>query len=286
MEVKIALSLLLAGGCLLAQGSKASDPAARVVSAEQGWTVSGRAVARGTPISALDVLIGGTNASSLILDCKSAGWLAYDCGTRPCRVPACAAKIEGVSVLQSDPGGSNARAAGQPQRESWLDALIRRQPKDPVTAGVRAGGNSSDAIVLRDSRGIHWGPAFNRVLEGSYCFRLNTIPVSGGTPHIFTIMWDRSIEPEGIAAVPGVSQGLYSLDKGMSGANGNCSMDPDASAAWVLIVAEPEYSRVMASWKDNLPWFSHIEQSGANPSVVMTVRHAVLSALADSLRSQ
>jgi len=202
-------------------------------------------------------------------------------------VPVCTTKIDGVNILRSDPGGANTRAAtsGVAESRGLLDTLFRRQPKDPVTLGVRSGGNPSDAVVLQDSRGVHWGPALNRVLEGSYCFRLSNLPASG-TARVFTLMWDRSIEPEGLAAISGITPGLYAIDKGVPGSNTACAADPDGSTAWVLIAGAADFPRVSAAWKGNANWFSHLEQSGTGPSIVATVRHAVLASLADSLQSR
>ena len=60
--------------------------------------------------------------------------------------------------------------------------------------------------------------------------------------------------------------------------------DPDATAAWILVAAESDFSRVSTEWKANTTWFNQLEQSGSDPSVVSTVRHAILAYLADSLR--
>ena len=290
------ISCTLASSVLLAQTAKGkSEPAARVILAEKGWSAGGRTVARGTSLSAQDVLAGAANATALLLECGQAGWLVYECGGRPCRVPVCASKVDGVSVQRSDPGGAGSRGAdpirgpvataGVPESRTLFASLFSRQPQSPVTLGVRSGGNPSDAVILQNAQGIHWGPALNRVLEGRHCFRVSTIPASGPPP-TFSLDWDRSIDPEGVAAVPSVRPGLYEMGKGVPGPGGNCPADPDATAAWILVAAESDFPRVSAEWKANTAWFNQLEQSGSDPSVVSTVRHAVLAYLADSLRSK
>ncbi|MCU1339242.1 MAG: hypothetical protein JWO19_4823 [Bryobacterales bacterium] len=294
--IKLLISCILAGSLLLAQTPKAkTEAAAHVVLAEKDWSVSGRAIARGTSLSAQDVLSGTANATALILECGQAGWLVYECGAQPCRIPVCATKVDGVRVQRSDPGGaSNNRAESgrgvltsrvAPESRTLFDTLFRRQPKDPVTLGVRSGGNASDALVLQNAQGIHWGPALNRILEGRHCFRLSSIPAAGPVL-TFSVDWDRSLDPEGVARVPMASAGLYEIVKGVPGSGGNCPADPDAAAAWVLVAPEPDFPRISADWKNDAAWFSQLEQSGSDPSVVATVRHAVLAYLADSLRSK
>jgi len=291
------ISCALASSLLLAQTAKGkSEPAARVILAEKGWSADGRTVTRGTSLSAQDVLTGTANATALLLECGQAGWLVYECGGRPCRIPVCAPKVDGVIVQRSDPGGAGSRTAdpirgpvataGVPESRTLFASLFSRQPQSPVTLGVRSGGNPSDAVILQNAQGIHWGPALNRVLEGHLCFRIGNIPASGGPMPAFSLDWDRSIDSEGVAAVPAVRPGLHEMGKGVPGPGGNCSADPDATAAWILVAAESDFPRVSAEWKANAAWFSQLEQSGSDPSVVSTVRHAVLAYLADSLRSK
>ena len=291
------ISCMLASSLLLAQTAKGkSEPAAHVILAEKGWSVAGRSVARGTSLSAQDVLAGAANATALLLECGQAGWLVYECGGRPCRIPVCAPKVDGVTVQRSDPGGADNRStdpirgpvvtAGVPESRTLFASLFSRQPQSPVTLGVRSGGNPSDAVILQNAQGIHWGPALNRILEGRHCFRLSNIPASNGPIPAFSLDWDRSIDSEGVAAVPAVRLGLYEMGKGVQGPGGNCPADPDAVAAWILVVSESDFSRVSAEWKANTAWFNQLEQSGSDPSVVSTVRHAVLAYLADSIRSR
>jgi hypothetical protein len=43
--------------------------------------------------------------------------------------------------------------------ESVVRPFLRLEPREVAALGVRGGGNSVDALLLMDARGVHWGPA-------------------------------------------------------------------------------------------------------------------------------
>jgi hypothetical protein len=158
---------------------------------------------------------------------------------------------------------------------------MTREPKQLVMAAARSGGNPNDAVVALDERGVHWGPALMRVLEGRYCLQLSQLPAgtSGGDATAL-LDWDRAVDAEGVASTPGVSPGLHALQKGSPGSNGSCEFDADGTTAWVLVVPAPEFQRLDAAWKQQAVSIADLERGGISLATATTVRHAVLADLA------
>jgi|GEM_PF-1472693 hypothetical protein len=278
------LSFLFLTGSLCSQNKPDANRPVQVVSAKD-WFLGTREIANGEGLPALAELTAGKSPSELILSCNS-GLLTYTCETHPCtcgkhacRVPVCATRVEGIRVNPKAPA---------PVPPNMLESFLRHQPKDPVTLGVRAGGNPNDAVVLQTADTVHWAPALDRVLEGSYCFRLSPLPAaSSPAPTIFNLNWDRSVESEGIAPVPTLRPGAYLLMKGEPGPGPSCRFDdPDAAPAWVVVAPEPAFTRVNTEWNAYGPQLTELEQSDASPTVVSTVRRAILSSLADSIEQK
>lgn len=161
---------------------------------------------------------------------------------------------------------------------------MTREPREITTLGVRGGGNPADALLLMDAKGVHWGPALARVLEGHYCLRLTPLPT--GTARVLTIDWDRATDAEGIVRAPGVVAGIYSLDKGTPGGAGACAVESDAKAAWVVIAGEAQFNRENPGWKQRSAEIAQLERSDAGPDAAATLRHALLASLADSTASK
>lgn len=274
------LFLLLPAGALLVQAQKAPSNGPKVINADPGWTFDGSPIDRDHQLPATAQLEGPAG-TTVILDCDSSVWLAYSCGAGPCNIPACANPVPGVIVRNVNP------YAHSPQGKSLtalFHSLFSREPKSPETAAARSGGNPSDAVVLQTAQGIHWGPALQRVLEGQHCFRLSQLPVRAtGLIKTFTLDWDRSAEAEGVAQIPGLMPGAYAIEKGTPGPNEICRIDSDGVPAWVVVTPEADFRRVSAEWKDASAWLTQLEQSGAGRSTILTVRHAILAGLADSL---
>ncbi len=261
----------LFSGLLWAQ----STEGVTVIAAGQGWLSNRRLLARGTHLIPTATVTGNADAGEVIVQCPELRMISHTCqkkpSSEPCSVPVCDTKGNGDVV---------SRSYGYPQQLAL--ALLRRQPKEGATLGVRAGGNPSDAVLLEDARGIHWGPALNRVIEGSYCLRLNPLPAPArADPQIFILNWDRESDPEGVGQGRLPTPGLYALDKGKPGAGGACNVDPDDTAAWVLIAAEAQFAPQNAQWKGKATEFAQLERGGAPLSVMATLRHSVLAALAD-----
>jgi hypothetical protein len=283
--MKLLLPFFFLAGSLFSQNKPEADRPVLVMAAK-GWFLGAREIAQGDHLSAIAELTSNS-PNDLILACGPAGWLSYTCEEHACRVPVCATKVEGIAIRRVDPGATSG-APRAPSAPGMLQSFLRHQPKPPETLGVRAGGNPNDAVVLQTADTVHWAPALVRVLEGSYCFRLSPLPANSPTaPKIFNLNWDRSVESEGIAPVPNLRPGVYLLVKGVPGPGPSCLFDdPDAASVWVVAAPDPAFTRLNTEWKAYGPWLRQLEQSGASPAVVSTVRRAILSSLADSIEPQ
>jgi len=239
----------------------------RVVSADQPWQIKdGRRLLRGSEIAPKSVLVAD-GVGDIIVACTDAMQMYYGCAGGKCEVEACAA------------AGTNVKA--RPINVGWR-SLLTREPRQPVMAAARAGGDPNDAVLLLDSRGLHLGPALMRVLEGNYCFVLNPLTVtSAGTPKTVILDWDRAIDAEGIAAASGVTPGLYRLVKGIPTAGGTCETDKEGVPAWVLLTTAPDFASATASWKSQSDVAADLERNGASRATVSTIRHAALAGLAE-----
>ena len=140
-------------------------------------------------------------------------------------------------------------------------------------------GNPVDAVVLQDEKAVHWAPALAGVLEGDYCLAIATLPPSGQT-WTTTLQWDRRRDPEGLAAVPGLQPGLYSLRKGRAGAadlpagvGRRRGLGADRGSAG--------FPQLDAEWRSHAASIEELEQAGTSPTLVATVRHAILAGLAE-----
>jgi hypothetical protein len=147
----------------------------------------------------------------------------------------------------------------------------------------RAGGSPSDAVLLQDAKGVHWGPALIRVLEGRYCFRVTSLPAGNSAPTVrtFTIEWDRDVDAEGAVTVVGLTPGSYWLEKGKPSST-SCIVDQDATPAWVLITAATNFARANTDWKQGQSFLNSLE-GDLGLSASTTLRRALLSSIEDSL---
>jgi hypothetical protein len=260
---------------ILAGAAVAQVPRPQVVSAGRGWYQGRTLLLRRTPVDATTPLTSANGGGDLILDCGNRGWIVYHCHKDSCSVMPCAeAKTESVDVSR----------AYWAHITEMLNPLVQREQAEPAVSGVRGSGGPSDAVVLQTPQGIHWGPALTRVLEGSYCLRLNRLPT--GPARDFMLNWDRAVEKEGIAQVPNLRPGLYSLAQGKAAGNAACSPDPNLTPAWVLVTPQSAFGQVNKQWEDNSSQVDDIEQTGASTSAVSTLRHAILAWLAQSVESK
>jgi hypothetical protein len=280
------LPCMLVSAAIAQNSSNVEESSVRVIGGGKGWLYNGRELARNqrVPVTAT---LSGTGATDLVLDCGQSGWYAYSCGGSTCRVPVCSSKVDGVVVRRVDPyawsGPAHKATLGE-----MLHSFFEREPKSAETLGVRASGSPNDALVMAASEGIHWGPALNRVLEGRYCFDLMRLPVAAReVTQTFTIDWNREVDREGVARVLDVKPGTYIITKGRPDVDGPCHFDDaESGAAWVVVVPQARFESLSSQWKSYSTGLRQLEQSGTSPDVVATVRHAVLSSLADSIGNQ
>jgi hypothetical protein len=157
-----------------------------------------------------------------------------------------------------------------------------REPRELVVAAARAGGNLADAVLVQDARGVHLGPAFNRVLEGRYCVQLAALGTGiADQLRTITLDWDRAVDAEGIAQSD-ARPGLYRAEKGTPGAGGACKVDSDGAPAWVLLAPAGQFDSMNAKWKEYQQSAGELERANVAPSIVATFRHGALASLADS----
>jgi hypothetical protein len=76
---------------------------------------------------------------------------------------------------------------------------------------------------------------------------------------------------------------LYTLEKSDSAAAGSCAFPLDSTPAWVLTAPDQDFGKLSASWKNYKSEMRTMEQDGASPTVLLTVRHAALAHLADTM---
>jgi len=270
-----AVIVLAVAGWLAAQShSPCNLPC--VVKAEDGWVLQ--------PNQHVDqnAVLGSRLANQeAIIDCGSAGWILHTCSKPNCKVRAC--DLEGKDASSGRKDVSSGRVDPVAGRSAELRAsYLGREATTHIGAAVRGGREPNDALLLQNAQGIHWGPALERVLEGTYCFRFTRLPAAGSRPLIFQLQWDRRKDREGVMAVPTVTPGTYTLEKGTPD-NGGCRIDPEAAAAWVLIAPESDFGRASAQWQTDTAWTNKLEESGASLMAVTTVRRGLLAGLADSL---
>jgi hypothetical protein len=245
-----------------------------------GWTLGTRPIVSGNKLSALAALTA-KEPGDLMLECGSAGAILYTCAHVPCTVPACSTHVDGVAVRRLDTGAAPRDLTSFSTLSGMFTSLRKRDPKSPDTLGVRGGGGVNDAVVFTNAGALHLAPALRRVLEGRHCFRLTRVPPAG-PPRTFTLDWDRTVESEGLAQVPNLAPGAYSLE--ISRANASCEFnDPDSAPAWLVITTQADFARTGEQWKNYTAWLRELEQSGASPAVLLTVRRAILSSLSDTV---
>jgi hypothetical protein len=249
-----------------------------VLLAAKSWKMGLTAIQTGDYLPPTATLTA-SGPGDLLLSCRNKGLLSYTCLRYPCNVPVCSTNVEDAKVKRMDKQmGSEAQAA--PDFGEKLMGWLTRGSPPPITAGVREGGNPSDAVILADGDKLHLAPALTRVLEGDYCFSLSALGANGKpAPVRFRMNWNREEEPEGLVARKGIPAGAYTLEKEVGDASGSCTADPDAVAAWILIAPPNDFNRLTKQWKENRPWLDDLSKSGVSPAVIATTRHAILAGL-------
>ncbi len=208
----------------------------------------------------------------LMLDCPNKGWILYS-GTGKFNVTPCG----------DNPPGTRIDKGGPPAESHDFLAMLTRESHPPSSLISRgAEGDPNDAVVLLRDGDIHLAPALIRVLEGDYCFAIKSLDSATDRPPTeFHLKWEKSDEPEGLVKLPGVSPGVYALEKKNVDSSGTCSTDPKAIPAWILIAPEDQFPSLQAQWKGDRPWFRELTDD--NPAVLVTMQHATIAQLSKSL---
>jgi hypothetical protein len=169
-----------------------------------------------------------------------------------------------------------------PGAEWFVKNFLVREASSPAILAARGTGGTNDAVLLQDEKGVHWGPAFRRVLEGSHCFRVTHLGSAGST-HTFNIQWDRRVNTEGAVPVQDLTPGGYLL---VQGRGDTCAADPDADPAWVVIAPSSRFPELEAEWQKTEEWVDMLDAQDADSPTLTTVRHAVLAAMAELLEAK
>jgi hypothetical protein len=244
-----------------------------VVSGGQWKLNDGRELGVAVPEFAAGTQVNATNSYPLLLVC-GADWVVHKCSKPPCKVTAC--QLSGESMLVKPWQWSKSTPDG------FLQGLLKREPPTAVTAGARDALDIIDALVLYDGETVHLAPALRRVLEGSYCFQLESLPKSKLPPRNFALNWTK--DPQGTVSLPALPPGLYALDGARLGAGNACKIDhPNPSPPWLLVTTGSQFE----SWKKEWDRFSAnlatVDADG-DPEVTAKFRHALMAALADSIQ--
>ena len=260
-----------------------------VVIPGDSWSSGGKAISSERQSFPPNAEITGivVNSSDLVVECENKVWIAYTCKKLPCRVMACSENVpkdnldaKRVSPVIRGESSSSESSGG------LFSSLFKRQPATLAVLGVREGGHPNDALVRQTGTELHLGPGLNRVLEGKYCFRFTPLPSGSAAPQTAVMDWDRSTDSEGILQAPNLKPGLYTIEKSPSEAAGACTFEQEKTPAWILIASEADFTRLQPDWKDYTNQMHDIERSGASPTVLLTVRHALLARLADSTQTK
>lgn len=278
--------LLVALTCLAAlQSAAAQNAPVRVIAVDNVSTRRGGETP--IPLRPNDTvadraaLVAG-RGGDLLLACIEKSW-RYTCVSTSCEAIACSPDTSGGMRVRewSFPPTPSVRV-GEPNLIDGLWArLLKRTPRGVVVAAARGLGDPIDAVLLQDSRGVHWAPALSGVLEGSLCLRVERVPVSGSSSSVATLQWDRRPD-SAISANPRLSRGLYAVVKGTPAGDGSCQVDGNADPAWVLIVSGDEFPRLSREWAVHEAGVAELENNGAAPVILATIRRLVLASLDES----
>ncbi len=283
---RFALSVIAFSFVFLGFAQDTTSSAVVVVTAGSSWSAGGKTLSRAQQLALGRQLTKTGNAEpDLILDCGKAGWLSYRCGPAPCSVSACQTKIADITITRVDllpNNGAESRSSG----DSWFASLFKREPATLAVLGVREGGHLTDSVIDADASDLRLGPALNRVLEGKYCLRFSPLP--GGEPGASKqapLAWDRDTDPAGTVHLTGIRPGLYEVQKSGSEAAGACDFEADAIPAWILVAKPSDFPALKEQWTTVVTRLHDLEEGGASPTVLLTVRHAALAHLADSVQA-
>jgi hypothetical protein len=260
-------------------------PSALVVTAGKSWSAEGKPLARGRTLSPdAQVNQAGSERTALVLDCGKSGWLSYTCDKLPCTVQACRPTPDGVKAIRVDFATGAEAAHEAPASHGWFASLFTREPTALAVLGVRGETHVTESVLELNGSQVYLGPALNRVLEGTYCFRFTPLPSPNtSAARQAALNWDRSVDNKGAVNVAGIQPGLYATEKSDNDAAGACQFASEAVPTWVLLANSSDFPNLAAQWKTVRTQLSAMENEGVSPTVLLTVRHAALAHLADSI---
>jgi len=248
---------------------------AEVIGSTGNWSLNGRKYDSHQKLHAGDRLKGSIG-SEIVVACARNHWLAYSCPA-VCEIPICGELLDGFKVRRVDPYGW-----ADPKEVSgdMTSSILRRRTPNLPTLAARAAGNLNDGVLRLDNNRVSIAPALERLYEGDYCFQFNALP---GMPKPISVKLNWQQKGEGVAELGKVTPGLYTMELGTPGQADSCRIEePDGPKAWVLIVPADQYESVQKQWNSYAQGLKQLaEESGDNVS--STVRHGLLSALADSI---
>jgi hypothetical protein len=265
-------------GCLAAQDS--IHPGVRVISGGSGWSLDTRRIARNDTLPVIASVTGRAYADGLILDCGKKGWLAYQCGKVPCRLPVC--RSGGSDAVQRvDPAAQDRHISRS--LPSIVISLIRREPREVVPAGVRD-GTMAEGVILKDAQGVYWAPVLKPVVDGPHCFHLTALPRPKDKPiDTFRVDWRHSDTGSGTAKSLDVVPGLYTVQEGILDSAGACKANPEASSRWILVAGPADWKRIAPEWERTSRYLGRLGRRKIAPAAISTIRHAHLAYWADLL---
>ncbi len=282
-EANLRPPLIILIGCVLSFSAFAQEPA-QVIHADADWRVSGHAPQSGERIK-FGMELRSSATGELLLHCGRQGIIAYSCKNQSCAVQACSTQGQNVTakMIEAKSAGINASSSAL---SGILDGVFYRRPRAPIIAASRAGGGPSDAVLLQDSKGIHWGPMISRVLEGRYCFRVSPLRSENKSqPATFNLAWDREADADAAVAVTGLTAGSYQIETGVpSGAN--CAVDPSTVPAWVLITSSSRFQHAAADWKEGQTGLANLQSGGLTLAAAESLRRLLLMSIENSLDSR
>lgn len=244
-----------------------------------GWSIGTQGLTKGLHLKdGTEIQAVQAGRHPLILRCGGEALLAYTCRKAACEVAVCVAKATGVEVERLAGTWKERLPAGKVAEDTFLE----REPRAELTTGVKGDQFLTDAVLIKGVSAIPLAPMLKHLLEGPHCFSMSSLPANKGLKKTFALNWQPAADSAGLAQLADVPEGLYKVQAGRSGVGDSCELDP-SSSAWVLLVSERNSAAIEKAWDEASSQIDQMEANDASESTLEVFRHAVLSALADSL---